>query len=430
MLRHGNNLHYSHHQKNWLAWNGFHWEIDNLDLIVELAKETILSMYHEVATIGNDKERVDRIKNIKKNESKKSIMNMIDMAKSIPGIPILPKKLDTDPWKFNVQNGTIDLKTGELLPHSRDNLITKLAAVDYIPGARSELFENFLERILPDEKVRSFIQRVAGYSLYGRNEEEILIFIYGPPASGKSTFLSAIRAVLGVYASVADFGTFLKRERSSGGPRPDIARLAGCRLVISQEFDEGAWLDEALVNQLTGMDIVTARHLYQESFEFIPQFTIWFSANNRPKIRSTEGGIWRRIREIPFNQVIPERERDRKLKSKLCEDPASRTGILNWLVEGYLAWQEEGLNVPEAVNEATDEYRNDMDFINQFIEESLVRKTGHSTKNKDMKKAYKDWCNHNEIHPVGPKNFSQSLKSKGFEQVSGGDRSWKGVYLI
>ena len=430
VLRHGKNLRYCYPMKNWLVWNGVHWEVDNLGQVVEMSKETIQSIYHQTASIKNVEDRLEFAKAIRRNENHSRIKAMKDLAQSVSGIPVLPRQLDTDPWKLNVQNGTVDLMTGELLPYNRDDLITKLSPVHYVPGVRSELFEDFLERVLPDEEVRSFVQLVAGYTLYGRNEEEIMLFVYGPPASGKSTFLAAVSATLGDYAAMTDFGTFLKRERSSGGPRADVARLAGSRLVISQEVGEGAKLDEPLVNQLTGMDTVTARHLYQESFEFLPQFTIWLAANSRPQVNSPEGGIWRRIREIPFNQVIPEQERDRKLKSKLCDDPENRTGVLNWLVEGCLAWQKEGLDVPEAVREATDDYREEMDFIGQFLDDCTVRGLGYMTRNKDMRNAYTRWCRRNGFQPVGPKTFTQNLKSRGLEQVSGGDRKWKGVELV
>ena len=193
--------------------------------------------------------------------------------------------------------------TGELLPHDRDDLITKVAPVEYDPDASSQLFEDFLCRVFPDEKVLKFVQKAAGYSLYGVNEEEIMLFIFGPPASGKSTFLAAISAALGDYAATADFGAFFSKKRSAGGPRADIARLAGRRIVVSHEVGEGEKLDEAMVNQLTGMDKV-ARHLYQESFEFMPQFTIWLAANSRPQIDDIDGGFgegfWRYLKARPY----------------------------------------------------------------------------------------------------------------------------------
>jgi len=277
--------------------------------------------------------------------------------------------------------------------------------------------------------VREFVQRAAGYTLYGRNEEEILLFIYGPPASGKSTFIAAVGAVLGDYAAMTDFTSFLKSMRTSGGPRADIARLAGRRLVISMEVDEGAKMDEPLVNQLTGMDTVTVRHLYQESFEFLPQFTIWLAANTRPQIDNPDGGIWRRIREIPFDQGVPEQEQDRKLKQKLCESEHGMA-ILNWLVGGCLAWQEKGLDVPDAVRGATEDYRMEMDHVRDFLEDcTITGKNCWETVNA-INSTYIGWCHRNHINPLGRKAFNSNLRNRGFEQGNDGRRRrWEGILL-
>ena len=169
-----------------------------------LAKETIESIEDQIATVDDPELKAKLVREVRRLKSNARLKAMLELARSEPGIPVLPRQLDTDPEKLNVQNGTIDLRTGELLPHNPGDLITKLAPVRYNPAARSGCFDGFLARVLPDVEVRHFLKRVAGYSLLGHNPEEIVLFIYGPPASGKSTFLRAMSSALGEYAFRSD----------------------------------------------------------------------------------------------------------------------------------------------------------------------------------------------------------------------------------
>ena len=429
VLRHGKNIQYVPHWKKWLIWDGTRWTPDDKGYVVELAKETITSMYAQANTIEDKKERKDFVKAVKRQEYKSRITAMIQLAQSVPGIPLLPKQLDTDPEKLCVLNGVVDLRTGELLPHKRDDLITKQAPVIYDPDASSELFDSFKEKILPDPEVRNFVQRAAGYSLLGSNQEEILLFIYGPPASGKSTLMRVIKETLGDYAVVSDFETFTTTRRS-GSPRNDIARLAGKRLLLSNEIAEGAKMAETLVKQVTGGDVVAARFLREEFFEFIPQFTLWLTANNRPRIDSVDGAIWRRIREIPFEVAIPEEERDPLLKRELCDLETHGPAVLTWLVKGCLEYYEKGLEQPTAVSRATEEYREEMDHIATFLGDCVLLGPNYRENNTALYDAYVKWCRFHRIHPVGRKTFTQDLQRKGYVQKrQGRQRLWEGIEL-
>jgi putative DNA primase/helicase len=283
--------------------------------------------------------------------------------------------------------------------------------------------------VLPNEENRAFVQRAAGYSLTGDTGEEKLFFAYGPPATGKSTLLRAIAAAIGDYAATADFEAFLI-NKNTGGPRNDIARLAGRRFVTSVEVDDGRRLAEGLVNQLTGGDTVTARFLYSESFEFIPQFKLWLAANNRPRVTGTDGAIWRRILQIPFMETIPEGERDPRLKQKLSEKK-NLQAILAWLIEGCLEWQRHGLKPPKIVKETTEEYKQEMDPLTGFISDCCIIAGHAQVKNPELWKAYTTWCRENgEKYPLGRKKFTQALSAKGFDQYRDGkNRIWIGVGL-
>jgi len=428
----GQYIRYSHESKKWYLWNKKHWEVDNTGEIKRLAKETIKDMYREAAEITDDDIREALVNHALKSESDGRLKAMVSLAESEPGIPVLQEQFDRNHFLLNCLNGTVDLRTGELKEPRQADYITKLAPVNYDPqGVKNELWENFLERILPDPNVREFVQRAAGYSLTGDISEEVLFFAYGPPATGKSTFLAAIKAVMGDYAATSDFEAFLAQNRS-GGPRNDIARLAGKRFVISLEVEDGRRLAENLINHITGGDEVTARHLYQESFEFIPQFKLWLAANNQPRVAGTDGAIWRRILQIPFDQQIPKLERNPKLKTLLRNTKKSGSAILAWLIKGCMSWQQNGLNPPGVVLQATEDYKQDMDPLADFIADFCVATENAQTKNSELWKAYSQWCKQNgEKYPLGRKKFSQVMMSKGFDQYNDGkSRIWIGIGLV
>ncbi len=312
----GDDLKYCYQSKKWLIWTGTHWTWDDKGLIFQKAKDTVRSIYEEAAGADDKDERRNLATWAMDSESAKSIRAMIKLAES--ELPITMRELDRNQWLLNVKNGTLDLKTGELKNHNRNDFITKMAPVIYNPNAKSDIFDSFLERILPSKELREFVQRAAGYSITGDTSEEKLFFAFGPAATGKSTLLSAISAVLGDYAATADFESFLSSKGGfGGGPRNDIARLAGRRFVQSVEVDEGKKLAESLIKQITGGDTISARFLHQEYFEFVPSFKLWMAANFQPRVNADDAAMWRRILQIPFDQHIPEEERDPSIKLHL-----------------------------------------------------------------------------------------------------------------
>jgi putative DNA primase/helicase len=205
----------------------------------------------------------------------------------------------------------------------------------YGPNARSEAWERFVDDCTAgDNELQSFLQRAAGYTLFGDPREQVMFMVHGPGATGKSTFLAAVMAVLGDYAATADFSAFLKKDRVSGGPSDDIANLAGARLVSSIEVDDGKHRAQGLLKQLTGGDTVRARHLYKVSFEFRPQFALWLVCNHAPQIAHDDDALWRRLLRLPFENGIPPEKRDRVLRNTLTDPEITGPAILNWLVQG------------------------------------------------------------------------------------------------
>ena len=371
----------------------------------------------------------------KKSESSERMAAIVRWVRSEPGISLQPKDLDQDPWLLNCLNGTIDLRTGELREHRREDLITKVCPVEYTPDARFLLWSDFLERIQPEQEMRGFLRRAAGYSSTGFTSEEKLFFCYGDTNTGKSTFLQAVHTTLGDYATTADFDTFLQKDRSSGH-KEDLARLAGRRMVVSIEVDEGKRMAEALIKHLTGGEIVTASFKYQSSFEFHPTFQLWLAANHRPLVRADDNAMWRRILQLSFEVVIPDEERDPGVKSTLTDVDVAGPAILAWIVEGCLEWQNVGLLPPIPVQEATEKYREEMDPLTDFLEErcELDSGDGKGADNTELYKEYQRWAGDAGVRrPLGRKSFTQTLKAKGFEQrreAHGKNRYWPGLDIL
>src|SRR5688572_2590910 len=234
------------------------------------------------------------------------------------------------------------------------------------------------------------MQRAFGYSTTGDTSDEVLFLIHGPAATSKSTIIEAIKATLGDYARTADFETFVKR-RDVGGPRNDIARLAGSRLVVSIEVDEGKQLAEGLVKMITGRDTVTARKLYQESFEFKPAFKLFLVTNHAPKVDPDDDAMWRRIHVIPLICQVPEHLRDPKVKAHLTDPVAAGPAILQWLLKGCLDWQREGLKIPAVVQQATDEYRASQDSFGDFISDCCVLESDAWVSSEDLHEEFDSW---------------------------------------
>ncbi len=429
----------------WLTWDGARWIRDDKP-VYNMAKETALNIYGEVAkhdeaakryvdgaqraamagdsekeTTLNNKAKISRGKAAstaawaKDSQSAARIAAMIKLAESEPTVTARVDQFDADQWLLNCANGTVDLRTGTLSPHRRQDLLTKLAPVTYDPDATCPTWEAFLSRIMGGNvELIDFLQRAVGYSLTGSVVEQALLFLYGNGANGKSTFLKAILSMLG-----KDYAKQAAPEllTLSGGDRhpTELADLAGVRFVASVEVTEGRRMAETLVKQLTGGDPVKARLMRQDFFEYDPTFKIWLAANHKPIIKGTDDGIWRRIKLVPFTVTIPEAERDQHLGEKL---EAEYPGILAWAVRGCLRWQREGLKYPQAVKEATNTYRAESDALAAFLADRTVTGADKQVSAGDAYKAYQEWAVANGLAPrdiLSNVMFSRSMDERGFD---------------
>ena len=426
----GDNIRYCGTWKKWLGWNDQNgaWQMDDDGQVQRLAKKTIQNIFYEASKMVDSQERKALIKWGFASESVAKIQAMIKLAESEERIAISPNDLDLNPWLLNCMNGTIDLRTGELKDHDKSDLITKSIPVIYDPNAKCPKWLKFLDRIMGgNQKLISFLQRTAGYSLTGDTREQCFFIFHGAGANGKSTYIKTIGSLLGDYAQAASFETFLSKKQGNVANN-DIARMQGKRFISAVEAEGGRKLAENIIKQVTGGDVITARFLYAEYFEFIPQFKIFLAANHKPKIGCNDSAIWRRVKLIPFNEKISEDEKIDDLDDQLKEE---LSGILNWGIKGCLYWQSEGLKTPDEVESATKEYRNEMDTVAEFISECCDLEPNHKETPTNLYDAYKRNCELNGEEYLSMKEFGQSLNDKGFSTNRSNGKNWRrGIKLL
>lgn len=409
--RYGDAFRWNDTRNRWMVWDGRRWTDDTHGEIVQAAKVTTAQMHLAALEIADSAERQAEAKWAMASESANRLEAMVKLARSEPGMTVTDDELDSDPWILNVANGVVDLRTGELHAHDPARLVTRLAPVDYVPAARSELWERFLERILPDPDVREFVARATGYSITGSVAEEVLLVAYGIGQNGKSKFLEAVKHAVGDYAMQAEPDLLLARKDAHPA---GVAMLAGKRMVMATETDNGRQFAEATVKRLTGGDTITARQLYGNFFEFVPTHTIWMATNYRPEVLGTDEGIWRRLRIVPFEVQIPEDERDPHLGDKLAEEAPA---ILAWAVAGCRRWQASGLAAPAAVTMATASYRAEMDTFGDFLDERCEVSDFADDSAANLFASYSAWANENGAEVLSQKRFGAELRRRGFDKV-------------
>lgn len=410
---HGHVMRWVSRWKCWLVWDGRRWARDESGEVERRAKEVIRDMMREATELTGDDRKI-LITHAIRSEQANRLRAMIDLARSEPGVSISHAALDQQPMRLTVRNGTLDLTTGALCPHDPAHLMTKMADIDYDPAAECPTWHATLSVIFGgDAAIIGYMQRAVGYSLTGDTSEQCMHLCHGTGANGKSTIFDVLGHLVGEYGQQADFTTFLERRHDSG-PRNDVARLAGARLVRSSEVGDQKRLNEGLIKSLTGGDTITARFLFSEDFEFKPQFKLWLAANHKPVIRGTDYAIWRRMRLIPFDVTISDAQRDDGLPAKLR---AELPGILAWAVEGCQLWLAEGLRPPESVLAATAEYRSESDIIATFIEECCEVDRAYEVAGGSLYTAYMRWSKDNGEYVMNNTRFGRDLADRGYVSV-------------
>jgi putative DNA primase/helicase len=386
-FQHAETARYCHQWGKWLVWDGKRWKPDDSGTVEQLAKQTARNILTEAYNEPNDGRRRALAEFSAKSESASKRNAMLTLARSEPPLPITPDLLDKNAWVLNCPNGELNLRTGELSEHRRESLITKLCPVEYHPDATCPTWEKTLDRCLGgDAELVRFVQRYFGYCSTGDVGEQVLGIWHGIGANGKSTVLNIGMEMLGPYAMKAP-AELLLAKRDSGHPTA-LTDLHGKRLASCIETDDGRRLAEALVKELTGGDPIRARRMREDFWQFMPTHKIILACNHKPRVRGTDHAIWRRIKLVPFNVVIPPDERDRDLPNKLRSE---LPGILAWTIRGCLDWQTNGLGEPQAVANATSEYQCAEDLLTTFVMECCALEGDVRTRAADVLNAYINW---------------------------------------
>lgn len=433
---------YAHSWELWLCWDGKRWSVDNNGgakrFAIEAAQRLLAEKgraYQDAIGTGN-KDKIDaariEYKWASRTQNSKALNAMLEVASASKALTCTHRELDTDPWLLNVSNGVLDLRTGTLREHRREDLISKLAPVVYDPRAKAPTWERFLSQAMGgNAEMIAFLRRMIGYTLTGLIREHILGFNFGGGANGKSTFLTAIHALLGDYAVRAPRGLLFKAKGGDKHPT-EMTTLFGARFVSCAEVGESEKFDEALVKDLTGGDKISARRMREDFWEFTPTHKLFLAGNHRPSVSGTDEGIWRRIRLVPWTVTVAPEERDAALGEKLT---AELSGILNWALEGCLEWQRDGIGEPIEVTEATAEYRDESDPLKEFLDRYCVFEPGAKVARKWVREKYVAYCSDNGREPVQSKRFAQALQKRGAAnggtiRIHEGVRdAWTGVRL-
>lgn len=412
-------IRYVAQQDDYYIWDNKRWAKDDTKQVRELAKAIARVYMPEMAkAIEDDDSRAAWLKWATQMQARKRRDDMISTAQSSPKIAARINEFDVQQRYFNLENGVLDLQTMTLLPHDRGLMLSHISPAEYKAGVVCERWVQFILEIMDGDKdAARFLQKTVGYALAGDPKEDCMFIFYGEKTrNGKSTFVTTIRNIFGDYGKSANPESLaLSQYKNGGGPSSDIARLKGARFVSMSEPDKGLRLDAALVKKLTGRDTLTARYLHREFFEFQPQFAIFMNTNHLPYISDMTLFTSGRIFCIPFPVSFKGHE-DRSLADQFVE-PEAMSGILNWCLDGYKLYKDEGLktHIPTVIQAATGEYERDSDTLGQFLEDCIAPCTNNWLASKDLYDLYSRWSSNNGYFSLSQKSLTQEMKKRGYQ---------------
>jgi putative DNA primase/helicase len=427
----GGRLRYVTDRGIWVRWTGTHWEDDPSGMEPQrIAKAVASSLWMEMVARGPEQTGPALFKFVQGAGNRHSIEAAVALARSEPAVEARSSDFDVDPWLLNCANGILDLKTLTLRPHDPAVLLTKIAGAAFDPNANCPRWREFIDAVTRgDSDLASFHQRSFGLALSADQSEQRLWMHYGEGSNGKGTALSVLKSVMGTYAGPAPVEVLLAqgrdRDREIG-----VGKLVGKRFAFAQEADDGVRLSEANVKALTGSDPLTARYLFQNNFETFPTWHLHLAVNDKPAIRGTDHGMWRRVTLVPWSHTFdgPAKRERGKVEAELM---AEASGILNWLLFGLTEWRESGLRPPEAVMQATAGYRADSDSVRAWIADACVVEPEAVAGATDLFADYTNWCKRAGYRGVTQTKFGKTLDDLGHrkERPTAGEYRFKTVRI-
>jgi putative DNA primase/helicase len=406
----GHIIRYCEAWKKWLIWSGRRWEINKESKIYDRAKFTVRQIRKEANTLADKQQYLALVNWEVRSESKDKIKALIDLASKDTRIQTDPSEMDSDPWLFNCTNGTIDLRAGKLRPHRREDLITKICKVPYLPDALCPQWENTLALFLPDVELVGYVQRVCGRMLAGVIRENILPVAFGDGANGKSTIFGTLLHVFGTDYAMKTSRDFLMSKHFESHPT-EMMDLFGKRFVLSVETEKNKTLNETLVKELTGNDVIRGRRMRENTWEFTPTHSLILATNNKPEIQGTDYAIWRRVKLLPFSVVVSDKQAIFDMSDRLTNE---YPGILAWLVSGFQAWHERGLEEPACVSNETSKYKDEQDRLPDFLEDTVELNPGKRVKANALYVEYASWTKQAGMIPMSETSFGLAMEKKGY----------------
>ncbi|NUW33423.1 bifunctional DNA primase/polymerase [Nonomuraea sp. SMC257] len=423
VAEHAEQLRYVH-GIGWHRWDGTRWAADDQRADLQAAVATTKNALSEAITLkGQDRD--DLLKDARKAENASGAEGMLKFAAALPPISTASSALDADPYLFNTPGGTLDLETGTVRPNNRADLITKVAGAAPRPDHGSE-WAAFLARILPDPEVRAFVQRVFGYAMLGKVTEHVMLIFTGTGANGKGTTRDALMAAFGDYAIEIDPAMLMESKHERHGAFK--MRLRGARLVFCSETEKGRRFAEATMKRLVGGDPIEANLMHKNPITFLPSHTLIMLTNHLPAVSGDDPAVWRRLLVVPFDVVIPASEQDNGLPDRL---KAAAPTVIAWAYQGWLDYQQQGLNPPDAVRRRTEAYQADSDALGRFLDERTMKNPHSHVKARELFTAWTQWCYVNGEDPGSEKAFAESMGQRGHEKKRGsGGFTYRGLVLM
>ncbi|USL85056.1 DNA primase [Arthrobacter phage SWEP2] len=395
------------------------------DLVRDLARTASIEATRDGAT-ESDRKRAGRLNKYAAHvQTSRGLDSLLRELQAVQGVPASIDDFDKHPDLLAVRNGVVDLRTGDLRPHDPALLLTRRVDLDYDPRARAPRWEAFLDEVFPGyPTLPDYIRRLVGYGITGNTTEQCFAVLWGTGANGKSVFTDTLTEVFRELTVTTPFSTF--EDRGSGGIPNDIAALKGGRLVMAAEGEQGRPMSEAVLKRVTGRDLIAARFMRKEFFEFRPTFLLMLATNFKPNFKGQDEGLWRRVKLIPWERYFKPEERDHRLGDTLLAEAA---GILTWAVRGAQEWYRGGLQDPAVIRDSTREYRETSDALYGFLPGVYVADPGGRVEAKSVFSAFQDYAdegNYLDLRKWSNRALYAALEERGFPRR----RSTGGKFVI